>query len=149
VPVVLIALLFGLFFQVAPPDASVDATVNQVIDGSTLDAQVNDMRTPVGYLGIDTPALNQRCGQQAMQRNRDLIGGGGHVLLATDPLYQFDDHHRQLFYAYTVDGVSIEETLLNEGLAVAVRTDAGRGADLAALQAAAQASGQGCLWSSQ
>ena len=145
-PVVLIVLLFGLFFQSAPEEITLDATVNQVIDGMTLDAQVDGNRTPVGYLGVETPAPNQRCGREALERNLQLASTG-HIVLATDTAYTFDDKHRKLFYAYTPDGISIEETLISEGLAVAVRTDAAHGADLAALQAAAQANAQGCLWS--
>ena len=145
-PVVLIALLFGLFFQTAPAEATLDASINQVIDGMTLDAQVDGSRTPVGYLGVETPAANQRCGREALDRNRELTASG-HILLAADAAYTFDDKHRKLFYAYTPDGISIDETLITEGLAAAVRTDAAHGPDLAALQAAAQADGQGCLWS--
>jgi endonuclease YncB( thermonuclease family) len=144
----LIVLLIGLFFQPAPAEATLDATINQVIDGMTLDAQVDGSRTPVGYLGVETPAPNQRCGREALERNLQLAASG-HILLAADDAYTFDDKHRKLFYAYTPDGISIEETLIAEGLGVAVRTDAARGPDLAALQAAAQADGQGCLWSAQ
>jgi endonuclease YncB( thermonuclease family) len=142
----LIVLLIGLFFQPAPAETTLDATINQVIDGMTLDAQVDGSRTPVGYLGVETPAPNQRCGREALERNVQLAATG-HILLAADAAYTFDDKHRKLFYAYTPDGISIEETLISEGLAVAVRTDAAHGADLAALQAAAQANAQGCLWS--
>jgi endonuclease YncB( thermonuclease family) len=146
VPVVLIFLLFGLFFQTAPAEATLDATVNQVIDGMTLDAQVDGNRTAVGYLGVETPAPNQRCGREALARNLQLAATG-HLLLAADAAYTFDDKHRKLFYAYTPDGISVEETLITEGLAIAVRTDAAHGPDLAALQADSQANAQGCLWS--
>jgi endonuclease YncB( thermonuclease family) len=143
VPAVLIALLWGLFFQTEPFD--LDATVNRVIDGMTLDAQIDGTRTAVGYLGIETPAVNQRCGREAMDRNVQLAGA--HVWLVSDPFYDLDQQHRRLFYAFTVDGVSIDEMLIAEGLAHAVRTDAARGPDLAAIEAAAQANAQGCLWS--
>ena len=120
------------------------ASITRVVDGSTLDAQVEGNRTPVGYLGVSVPDLNQPCGQQAFQRNVELTAGG--VLLQPDPLYDSDDHHRRLFYAYTPDGESIDATLIREGLAHATRTDAAHGAELAALEAEAQANAQGCLW---
>ena len=123
----------------------VEALVTRVVDGDTLDAQVNGMRTPVGYLGVTVPDLNQPCGQEALARNRELAAAG--VLLLPDPLYSADDHHRTLYYAYTLDGTSIDETLVLEGLGHAARTDAAQGGDLAAAEADASASGRGCLWS--
>jgi endonuclease YncB( thermonuclease family) len=149
-PAFLIVALLGLFVQIAPADPVVvegglDATVNQVIDGMTLDAQIDGIRTPVAYLGVQTPALNQRCGPEAAQRNRELAGT--HVVLAADPAYDLDQQHRRLYYAFTVDGVSIDETLVAEGLAQAAHPDAANGAHLQALQAAAQSNAVGCLWS--
>ena len=120
------------------------ALVTRVIDGSTLDAQVEGARTPVGYLGVDTPGLNEPCGMQALQRNLELTANG--VLLEADPLYRLDDRRRQLFYAYTADGISIDETLIHDGLGRAARTDAAHGVDLAAAEADAAASTAGCLW---
>lgn len=139
--VVLLLLGFSLFGDPAP----VDAVVNQVIDGSTLDAQIDGVRTPVGYLGVETPALNTACGERAAARNRELAGK--HVTLQADPAYSLDDHHRVLYYAYANDSTSIDATLISEGLAHAARTDASRGGELAALEAAAQADGVGCIWS--
>lgn len=124
---------------------AVEATVTRVIDGSSLDAYVAGRRTAVGYLGIETPNRHEFCGQEAMVRNHELAGTA--VLLEDDPSHQFDAIGRRLYYAYTLDGQSIEEILLREGLARAARTDAARGPGLAELQAEAEAGGLGCLWS--
>ena len=110
----------------------------------SLDARVAGNRTAIGYLGAETPAANQPCGQAALARNRELAGAG--VLLEEDETYRFDQIGRRLYYAYTPDGTWIEETLIREGLARAARTDARYGAYLAALQAEAEAAGRGCLW---
>ena len=122
----------------------IQATVSRVIDGNTLDAQVGGVRTPVGYLGVETPSLRQPCGMEAYDRNRELVAGG--ILLEPDPAYELDGLSRRLYYAYTADGTSIDETLVAEGLGRAVRTDGSHGAVLAALEAEAQAAGRGCLW---
>jgi endonuclease YncB( thermonuclease family) len=122
----------------------IEAQVTRVIDGMSLDARVSGNRTAVGYLGAETPAANQPCGQVALARNRELAGPA--VLLEEDEAYQFDQLGRRLYYAYTLDGVWIEEALIREGLARAVRTDARHGAYLAAVQAEAEAAGRGCLW---
>ena len=129
----------------ASEQAPLEATVNRVWDGSTLDAYLDGRRTAIGYLGAETPALNRPCGPEARERNQQLAGG--RVLLESDPAYELDAVGRRLFYAYTADGVSIDETLVREGLARAVRTDAAHGADLLAAQAEAEAAGRGCLWS--
>jgi endonuclease YncB( thermonuclease family) len=145
VPTFLSALLLAALLQWAPePPSLVDAVVNQVIDGNTLDAQIDGIRTPVGYLGIETPGPGQPCGLQAIERNRQLAGQ--HVWLESDPAYQLDSQHRRLFYVYADDGTWIESTLISEGLAHAARTDAARGAELVAAEAEAQANAQGCLW---
>ncbi|MGH2351682.1 MAG: thermonuclease family protein [Chloroflexota bacterium] len=130
---------------VPPGDTLIEARVTRAIDGNSLDAHVHGNRTAVGYLGVETPLRNQRCGPEALLRNRELAGG--RVLLEPDPAYPFDDLGRRLYYAYTTDGVSIDETLIREGLGMAARTDARHGAYLAAVQAEAQAAGRGCLWS--
>jgi endonuclease YncB( thermonuclease family) len=121
-----------------------EAIVSRVIDGSTLDAEINGRRVAVGYLGIETLAANQPCGQAALQRNRELVGD--HVLLMSDPQYEFDPLGRRLYYAFTADGVSIDETLVREGLARAVRTDGIEGGTLEAAEAEASAAGRGCIW---
>jgi endonuclease YncB( thermonuclease family) len=129
----------------APPGgAPSEALVNRVIDGSSLDAQVGGRRTAVGYLGIETPFPHQPCGAEALARNQELAVI--RVLLTEDSTYAFDQAGRRLYHAYTADGVWIEAVLVSEGLARAVRTDAGRGVELPALQAEAAAAGRGCLW---
>jgi endonuclease YncB( thermonuclease family) len=122
----------------------IEATVTRTIDGDSLDARVFNNRTAVGYLGAETPPANQACGQRALARNRELADS--RVLLVQDPSYDIDERGRRLFYAYTADGQSIEEILIREGLARAVRLDGSRGPELAALQAEAESAGRGCLW---
>jgi endonuclease YncB( thermonuclease family) len=120
------------------------AQVNRVIDGDSLDAHVDGKRTAVGFLGAEAPPLNQPCGRPAQARNRELVGG--QVLLEADPAYQLDDVGRRLYSVCTPEGLWIEEVLIREGLARAVRTDAIYGAYLAEAQAHAEAARTGCLW---
>jgi endonuclease YncB( thermonuclease family) len=135
---------------VAPPQMVTDdnpapeAQVTRVIDGSTLDAQINGIRVAVGYLGVDTPPANQPCGQMALERNRELVGE--RVLLMSDPQFDFDLTGRRLYYAFTVEGISIDEILIREGLGRAVRTEGVEGSQLQAAEAEAAAAGVGCVW---
>ncbi len=127
------------------PAMLVQASVTRAIDGSSLDARVDGARTALGYVGVETPAPNQRCGREALERNSALAQDA--VLLESDPAYTFDPNGRRLYYAYTLDGVSIDESLIREGLAHATRLDGLHGAQLAALEAEAQEARVGCLWS--
>ena len=122
----------------------IEALVTRVIGASTLEARVFGNRTGVGYLGVWTPSVTQRCGQEAEARNREVAGT--RVLLEEEPDYHIDNAGRRLHYAYTASGVSIDATLVREGLALAVRPDARHGPVLAALQAEAEAIASGCLW---
>jgi endonuclease YncB( thermonuclease family) len=126
------------------PDGAIEAVVMRPIDGDSLDARVLNNRTAVGYLGAETPPANQACGQRALARNQELADS--RVFLVQDPAYDVDERGRRLFYAFTPEGQSIEEILIREGLARAVRLDASRGPALAALQAEAESAGRGCLW---
>ena len=121
------------------------AAVTRAVDGSGLDARVAGNRTAVRYLGARAPGLNQPCGREALDRNAELARDG--VLLESDTGFEFDQNGLRLYYAYTPAGVSIDETLIAEGLASAAHLDAARGEYLAGVEAEARASGRGCLWS--
>jgi endonuclease YncB( thermonuclease family) len=122
----------------------VPARVNRVIDGDSIDAQIDGRQAALGYLGAETPPLNQPCGREAAARNRELAGR--EILVVGDPAYEHDGRGRRLYYAYTADGTSIEAQLIQEGMARAVRTDAARGGELSQLEAAARVTHTGCLW---
>jgi endonuclease YncB( thermonuclease family) len=148
VGVVLAAGTYGAWLRaaLASDEPRLEAPVARAWDGTSLDAHVAGQRTAVGYLGAEAPAPNQPCGAEALARNRELAGG--RVLLEADAAYDLDARGRRLFYAYTEDGRSIEEILIREGLARAVRTDGAHGADLQAAEAETEAAGRGCLWQS-
>jgi endonuclease YncB( thermonuclease family) len=134
-----------------PPPATdatlIEASVTRVLDGNTLDSQVLGRRLFVAYVGAEAVEANQPCGAEARARNRELAGD--RVLLEADPGFQNDDRGRGLYYAFTLDRVSIDETLIREGLARAVRTDARYGAYLLAVEEEARAARRGCLWSDE
>jgi endonuclease YncB( thermonuclease family) len=124
--------------------SAMEATVNRVIDGDSLDVHIDGRRVAVGYEDVETPDPGQPCGREARERNLQLVGN--RVLLVEGPTEQFDGLGRRLYRAYAADGGSIAETLVREGLGRAVRSVSG--ADrLIAMEAEAQAAGLGCLWS--
>ena len=97
------------------------ATVATHYDGDTL--RLVDGRR-VRLLGIDTPEMNYHRGvpqpfaARALARTQSLLPRGGPVRLTRDRAVQ-DRYGRELAHAFRADGVSVEETLLREGLAVA------------------------------
>ncbi len=103
-----------------PTVSGEQATVDKHYDGDTL--RLSDGRR-LRLLGIDTPEMNYRKGAPqalattALHRLQSLLPRGGTLRLVPDR-QQHDRYGRLLAHTYTPDGVSVEETLLREGLAV-------------------------------
>ena len=95
--------------------------VVEVTDGDTIKVKYNGKIEKVRYLLIDTPETNhhtlgkQPLGEEAKQRNKELLSSGD-VTIEFDVGNRLDDYGRMLAYIY-VDGMSIQEILLGEGLA--------------------------------
>ncbi|MFZ0579041.1 MAG: thermonuclease family protein [Psychrobacillus psychrotolerans] len=95
--------------------------VVEVIDGDTIKVKYNEDIEKVRYLLIDTPETNhhtlgkQPFGEEAKQRNKEILKSGN-VTIEFDVGNRLDDYGRMLAYVY-VDGESVQETLLEEGLA--------------------------------
>ncbi|TQR15819.1 thermonuclease family protein [Psychrobacillus lasiicapitis] len=95
--------------------------VIDVIDGDTIKVKYNGKVETIRYLLIDTPELHhqtlgkQPYGEEAKSRNKQLLESGD-VTIEFDAGDRLDDYNRMLAYIY-VDGVNVQETLLEEGLA--------------------------------
>lgn len=93
----------------------------KTIDGDTIKVIYNGEEKNVRYLLIDTPETNhprlgkQPFGQEAKERNRELVNSG-ELTIEFDVGERVDKYGRLLAYVY-VDGKSVQETLLKEGLA--------------------------------
>ncbi|PIC62823.1 hypothetical protein CSV79_15135 [Sporosarcina sp. P13] len=96
-------------------------TLVKIIDGDTIKIMYNGKEQNVRYLLIDTPETNhprlgkQPFGDEAKQRNIELIHSGK-LEIEFDIGQRYDKYDRLLAYIY-VDGKSVQETLLEEGLA--------------------------------
>ena len=93
--------------------------------------------------GVDTQERGEGCYEEATNRLRDLAGT--RVRVETGPRLQ-DPFDRLLYYAYTNDGESIDETLIREGLAHAWTRDGQHRGTLMDLERKAKSEGSGCLW---
>ncbi|WP_435372019.1 thermonuclease family protein [Sporosarcina luteola] len=101
--------------------AQVPVKLVKTIDGDTIKVLYNGKEINVRYLLVDTPETNhprlgkQPFGDKAKERNRQLVNSGA-LTLEFDIGERYDKYDRLLAYVY-VDGKSVQETLLAEGLA--------------------------------
>jgi micrococcal nuclease len=140
------------------------ATVVRVIDGDTVDVRLDSgVIDRVRILGIDTPEVVdprrpvQCFGPEASARTKELLPPGRAVILEDDPTQDARDRYgRRLAHivldgdaASDASGANVGRILVAEGYArhyVYQRTPTAHGAEYAAAEATARASGLG-LWS--
>ena len=112
--------------------------VSRVIDGDTFDSSAGRVR----LFGVDTPERNEKCYTEASRRLNQLAGN--EVRVEAGP--RSGDGNRLLFYVYTRGGESIDERLVQEGLAQAWTQDGQHRDFLVGLEQSTKLSGTGCLW---
>lgn len=95
--------------------------VRRVIDGDTIEVEIEGQTFPLRYIGIDTPELNTSGdlgGEQARRENEDLVRGKP-VLLVRD-VSETDRFDRLLRYVF-VEGEFVNYRLVRLGVAEAIR----------------------------
>ncbi len=101
--------------------SQIPVTLVSTTDGDTIRIMYNGKNEPIRYLLIDTPETNhprlgkQPFGDEAKERNRELVNSGD-LTIEFDVGEKRDKYDRLLAYVY-VDGKSVQETLVREGLA--------------------------------
>ena len=120
-----------------------EVEVEEVIDGDTIDVNLNGITTRVRYFGVDTPERGRACYREATDRNEMLVGDT--VLLLADARTE-DDFGRLLRYVFLPDGTSVDATLVAEGFGEAWTRDGRYRDDIVQLEAEARAAERGCLW---
>lgn len=112
--------------------------VSRVIDGDTFDTPGGRVR----LFGVDTPERDERCYAEATRRFSRLAGSKMRVEAGP----RSGEGNRLLYYVYTRNGESIDELLVQEGLAQAWTRDGQHRDFLVGLEQSARISGTGCLW---
>lgn len=103
------------------PDGQVPVNLVETIDGDTIKVRVMGKMETVRYLLIDTPESKkpgmcvQPYAKEAFLRNNKLVKNGS-LTLELEQGNTRDGYGRLLAYVF-VDGKSIQETMLQEGLA--------------------------------
>lgn len=93
------------------------ARVTDIIDGDTIDVDINGVGYRVRYVGVNTPERDEPCYLDALQANADLVEGQT-VTLVRDSS-NTDRFGRLLRYIYVGDQ-SVNERLVREGWAESV-----------------------------
>jgi len=90
------------------------AQVTRIIDGDTIDVEMNGVRYRVRYIGMNTPEKDQPCYQEATDANAALLSGKT-VTLVKDTS-ETDVYGRLLRYVYVGD-TFVNAELVREGWA--------------------------------
>lgn len=92
--------------------------VTYVIDGDTVDVEINGETYRVRYVGVNTPESDEVCYQDAKNANSALVMGKT-VTLVRDQS-DTDRYDRLLRYVYVDGGTFVNERLVGDGWAEAV-----------------------------
>ncbi|TVR21564.1 MAG: hypothetical protein EA396_07515 [Anaerolineaceae bacterium] len=90
------------------------ARVTRIIDGDTIDVEMNGQTYRVRYIGMDTPERNERCFREATDANRVLVEG--QTIRMERDVSETDRFGRLLRYIYVGD-VFVNATLVRQGYA--------------------------------
>lgn len=136
--------------QVPTYPETIDARVVQVIDGDTIDVEIDSVVERVRYIGIDSPEYyesgNAECfADEATAANRALVEGKTVRLVPDEELR--DDYDRLLRYVF-VDDTFVNRELIEDGYATLlfIPPNTEHYGDFLDIRDTARAEGRG-LWS--
>ena len=125
------------------PQGGETARVVQVIDGDTIDVNLNGEQVRVRYVGVNTPERDQSCYSEARAANSSMVSGQNVTLLRDTS--DTDQYGRLLRYVYVGD-TFVNEQLLRGGWAevVVYQPDDEHADDFRTLEQQAARAGLGC-----
>lgn len=97
-------------------EQSLQVPVNRVIDGDTIDVQINGKEEKVRLIGINAPETNECFGKEATDKARELLSSKT-VKLEADPTQGERDKYKRLLRYVFVEGTNFEELMVREGFA--------------------------------
>ena len=125
------------------PQGGETARVVQVIDGDTIDVNLNGEQVRVRYVGVNTPERDQSCYSEARAANSSMVSGQNVTLLRDTS--DTDQYGRLLRYVYVGD-TFVNEQLVRDGWAelVVYQPDDQYADDFRTLEQQAARAGLGC-----
>jgi len=126
-----------------PPPGGETARVVQVIDGDTIDVNLNGEQVRVRYLGVNTPERDQSCYSEARAANSSMVSG--QIVTMTRDTSDTDQYGRLLRFI-TVGDTFVNEALVRDGWAevVVYQPDDEYADEFRALEQQAAQAGLGC-----
>lgn len=124
--ILMIVMLAGCSFEVEtatpePPPATVPdgetARVVQVIDGDTIDVEINGESYRVRYIGVNTPERDESCYRDAAAANAALVEE--QTISLVKDVNETDPYGRLLRYVYVGD-IFVNAELVADGFAESV-----------------------------
>lgn len=103
--------------QGGQPSGGETGTVTNVIDGDTIDVNINGVEYRIRYVGVNTPERDEVCYSEATQANAAMVQGQT-VRLVKD-VSETDRYDRLLRYVY-VGNTFVNAQLVSGGFAEAV-----------------------------
>jgi endonuclease YncB( thermonuclease family) len=103
---------------VASDPTSQLARVTQIVDGDTIEVEIDGQHYRLRYIGIDTPEQGELFSSEATEANRRLVQGRA-VQLEKD-VSETDSYGRLLRYVYLEDGTLVNAELVRQGYAQVV-----------------------------
>ena len=147
------ACTFTYGFERQPTDTPGDAPIGvpggeqaqvvNVIDGDTIDVQLNGQTVRIRYIGVNTPERDEVCYGDATRANADLVSGKTVTLIKDQS--ETDRFGRLLRYIY-VGNVFVNEQLVEQGYAevVSYPPDTAQYDYFRRLEDAARSANRGC-----
>ena len=132
-------------FTASSPRPEILAAVLDVIDGDTIEVEIDGRAERVRYIGMDTPEIGERCAAEATDANGSFVSGTD-VRLVPDAEDR-DIYGRRLRYVYAGDRF-VNLSLVEAGLARPLRilpNDA-HSQEMTSAASTARKNGTGCLW---
>jgi len=138
-------LSYALVLRKTSTASFILARVIHVVDGDTIEVEIDGRVEQLRYIGIDTPEHGLPWFEESTEANRTLVEGQT-VRLERD-VSERDRYGRLLAYVYLTSGTFVNGALVSQGLAdsVAYPPDTSHQAELDAIEEQAKAQGLG-MW---
>ena len=104
--------------QNSPQESKSQVLITKVVDGDTVDVQIDNKKDVVRLIGINAPEKNQCFGKEATDKAKEILDSKK-VSLESDPTQgDRDKYHRLLRYVFLLDGTNFDELMIKEGYAL-------------------------------
>lgn len=99
------------------PDIATSVTITKVVDGDTVDVDINGQRDIVRLIGINSPEVNQCFYREATNKAREVLQGKSVKLEVDSTQDNRDVYNRILRYIFLSDGTNFGELMIKGGFA--------------------------------